>query len=114
MKIVVKAAFDKAMQMNPKAIKKISGEILPEIKTNMSTADMMGMALDLTSYTMTDSVGFPYETRDWSSGAFYGVPATLESNVSQLHEQFFAQEEYAPTQEVCDISRRISQKTGIH
>lgn len=114
MKIVVKAAFDKALQMKPKAIKKISGEILPEIKTNMSTADMMGMALDLTSYTMTDSVGFPYETRDWSSGAFYGVPATLESNVSQLHEQFFAQEGYSPTQEVCDISRRISQKTGIH
>lgn len=114
MKIVVKAAFDKALQMKPKAIKQISGEILPEIKTNMSTADMMGMALDLTSYTMTDSVGFPYETRDWSSGAFYGVPATLESNVSQLHEQFFAQEGYAPTQEVCDISRRISQKTGIH
>lgn len=113
MKIVVKAAFDKALQMKPKAIKKISGEILPEIKTNMSTADMMGMALDLTSYTMTDSVGFPYETRDWSSGAFYGVPATLESNVSQLHEQFFAQESYSPTQEVCDISRRISQKTGI-
>lgn len=114
MKIVVKAAFDKALQMKPKAIKQISGEILPQVKTNMSTADMMGMALDLTSYNMTDSVGFPYETRDWSSGAFYGVPATLESNVSQLHEQFFAQEGYAPTQDVREISSRISRKTGIH
>lgn len=112
MKIVVKAAFDKALQMKPKAIKKISGEILPQIKTNMSTADMMGMAMDLTSYTMTDSVGFPYETRDWSSGAFYGIPVTLEKNVSRLHEQFFAQEGYAPTQDVRDISRKISSKVG--
>lgn len=114
MKIVVKAAFDKAITMNPKAIKKISNDILPQIKTNMSSMDMLGMAMDLTSYSMTDSVGFPYEVRDWSGGVFYGVPVTLESNVSMLHQQFFAQEGYIPTQDVRDISKRISSKTGYY
>ena len=44
MKIVIKAAFDKAKTMNVGTIKKISNEILPEIKTNMSSSDMLKMA----------------------------------------------------------------------
>ena len=43
--------------MDTKALKKISNEILPEIKTNMSSADMMDMVLKLDSYEMTDSSG---------------------------------------------------------
>lgn len=114
MKIVVKAAFEKAKKMSPEAIKTISNDILPQIKTNMTTADMMGMALDLTSYNMTDSVGFPYDVSDYNTGVYYGVPVTLETNVTKLHEQFFAQKEYVPTQTVLDISYNIANTTGYY
>lgn len=114
MKIVVKAAFEKAKTMDVKSLKKISNEILPEIKTNMTSADMLGMVMKLTSYTMTDSVGWPYDVREWNGGAFYGPPVTLSSNVTKLHEQFFAQEDYIPTQDVQDISERISALTGYY
>ena len=114
MKIVVKAAFKKAAKMDPKALKKISNEILPEIKTNMSSADMMDMVLKLNSYEMTDSVGWPYDVGSWSSGGWYGPPVTLSSNVTKLHEQFFGQEGYTPTQDVQNISKRISAKTGLY
>ena len=114
MKIVVKATFDKAKELDPRKIRKISKDILPQIKTNMSTGDMMGLALNLTSYSMTDSVGFPIDKRDWSAAAFYCVPVTLESNVSKLHEQFFAQEGYVPTSEVLDISEDISAESGYY
>ncbi len=114
MKIVVKAAFEKAKTMDVKTIKKISNEILPEIKTNMSSADMMGMALKLTSYTMTDSVGFPYNVSDWNAGAYYAVPVTLTGNVSRLHEEFFGQQDYVPTQDVQSISEAISARTGYY
>ena len=114
MKIVVKATFEKAKTMKIKTLKKISSEILPEIKTNMSSADMMGMVLKLTSYEMTDSVGWPYEHNDWTSNAYYNVAVTLESNVIQLHEEFFAQEDYTPTQNVLDISEYISAVTGYY
>lgn len=114
MKIVVKATFDKAKELDIKKLKKISNEILPEIKTNMTTADMMSLALNLTSYSMTDSVGFPYEHRDMNNGVFYGVPVTLQSNVTQLHEQFFAQDGYTPTDEVLNISSNISAKSGFY
>lgn len=114
MKIVVKATFDKAKTTDVKAIRKISKEILPQVKTNMTTGDMMGMALKLSSYTMTDSVGWPYTTRGWTGNAWYGPPVTLNSNVTQLHEEFFAQPDYTPTQEVQDISAQISATTGYY
>lgn len=114
MKIVVKAAFDKAKEFDIGAIKKISNEILPEIKTNMSSSDMLGMALKLNSYSMTDSVGWPYDVGSWSSGAWYGPPITLSSNVTKLHEEFFAQEGYVPTDDVQSISERISATTGLY
>ena len=114
MKIVVKATFEKAKTMKISSLKKISKEILPEIKTNMSSADMMGMVLKLTSYEMTDSVGWPYEHDDWDADVYYNIPVTLDSNVTQLHEDFFAQDGYEPTQDVQDISEWISAVTGYY
>jgi len=115
MKIVVQAAFDKAKTMDIKTLKKISKEILPEIKTNMSSADMMGMMLKINSFSMTKSnVGWPYETKGWTGAAWYGPPVTLRSNVSKLHEEFFDQADYTPTQDVQDISERISAMTGYY
>ena len=80
----------------------------------MSSADMMGMVLKLTSYSMTDSVGFPYNVSDWNAGAYYAAPVTLSSNVSKLHEEFFGQEDYTPTQDVQTISEEISARTGYY
>lgn len=114
MKIVVRAAFDKAKQFDIGAIKKISNEILPEIKTNMSSSDMLAMVLKLNSFSMTDSEGWPYDVGSWSNGGWYGPPVTLSSNVTKLHEQFFAQEGYTPTEDVQSISERISATTGLY
>ncbi len=114
MKIVVKSTFNKAMQMDVKALRKISNEILPEVKTNMSSRDMMGMLMDIKSYEMTDSIGWPYTTRGWTGNAWYGPPVTLYTNVVQLHEELFAQDGYEPTQDVNDISARISATTGYY
>lgn len=114
MKIVVKATFEKAKEIDPKTLRKISREIMPQIKTNMSTADMMGLALKVTSYNMTDSVGFPYDHSDYNHGVFYGVPVTLSTNITKLHEQFFAQDGYTPTEEAQNISGNIAAKTGYY
>ncbi len=114
MKIVVKATFDKAKTTDIATIQKISKEVLPLIKTSMKSKDMMGLILDIGTFKMTDSVGWPYTTRGWTGNAWYGPPVTLNSNVIQLHEEFFAQPDYTPTQEVQDISAEISAKTGYY
>lgn len=115
MKIVVQAAFKKAKSMDVGTIKSISSDILPQIKTNMSSGDMMKLALKLNSFDLSSkNVGWPYETRGWTGAAWYGPPVTLYSNVSKLHEDFFGQKEYVPTQDVQSISESISATTGYY
>lgn len=115
MKIVVKAVFEKCKNMDLKTLKKISKDIMPEIKTNMSSADMLSMMLQLNSFDLTSStVGWPYNVRGWTGNAWYGPPVTLKSNVVQLHEEFFEQTDYTPTQHVQEISEAISAKTGYY
>ena len=42
----------------------------------------------------------------------YTSPVTLESNVIQLHQELFGEEDYVPTQTVQTISDKIVNKTG--
>jgi anionic cell wall polymer biosynthesis LytR-Cps2A-Psr (LCP) family protein len=115
MKIVVKKAFEKAKHMDYSALKKITKNVMPEMKTNMSTADIMGMMMKLNSFDMTSSsTGWPYDVGSWTGDAWYGPPVTLSSNVTKLHEDFFNQQGYTPTQHVQDISAQISAKTGLY
>lgn len=115
MKIVVKKAFQKAKKMDIDSLQEIAEKVLPEIKTNMSSADLMALMVDLNKMDMTSSTtGWPYKVGSWSSDAWYGPPVTLASNVTKLHEKFFNQENYTPTQHVQDISAQISAKTGLY
>lgn len=115
MKIVVQAMFDKAKEIDVRAIRKISKDIMPQIMTNMTSNDMMKLLIKMPKYEMNDSTtGFPYEVGSWTGRAWYGPPKNLSSNVTKLHEQFFDQQGYTPTQEVQDISDMIIYRTGIY
>lgn len=114
MKIMLSATIDKAKHTNPMVINQISEDILPQIKTNLSNADMMQLMVSVLTKDMTGSTGWPFEVTGWSSNAWYGVPDTLESNVVQLHEQYFGQPGYDASETVKEISRNISYKTGIY
>jgi anionic cell wall polymer biosynthesis LytR-Cps2A-Psr (LCP) family protein len=114
MKIVLSATIDKAKHTNPIKLNRIANTVLPQIKTNMSNTDMMSVMMSLVTKDMTGSAGWPFEVTGWSHGAWYGVPDTLESNVIQLHEQYFGQPGYTPTDTVEEISKNISYKTGVY
>lgn len=116
MKIVVSAAVDKAKKTSPLKLNKIANQVLPEIKTNMDTNSMMKVMLSFIRNDMTESAGWPFNVGSWTNynGAWCGPPVTLKSNVSQLHEKFFGQPGYEPTQTVRDISAEISRRTGLY
>ena len=61
---------------------------------------------------VTDSIGWPYETKGITLSAWYRVPVTLEENVTRLHEELFGEENYTPTATVQEISDSIIKKTG--
>lgn len=45
---------------------------------------------------------------------YYGIPVTLQSNVSKLHEEFFGQEDYDPTDFVKDAGSSIINESGYN
>lgn len=113
MKIVLKAAFDKAKTLSLSDLNHIADQILPTVKTNITTNEMMEMVLKITAYNITETEGWPFTTEGWRhNGVWYGPPITLKSNVSELHEKYFEQPDYVPTQRVTEISDRISSVTG--
>ena len=114
MKIVLSAAFKKATTLSVGQLNEIANEILPDIKTNMSTNQMMEILLQLNSYKITESKSWPYTMQDkMINNIYYGPPVTLKSNVIQLHKEFFNQEDYDPTDTVKSISDNISSVTGL-
>lgn len=113
MKAVLTAAFNKAKTLSLTQLNSIADKILPTVKTNITTNEMMEMVLKITAYNITTTESWPYSTQGWKyNGIWYGPPITLKSNVTELHAKYFEQPDYIPTQTVIDISDRISSVTG--
>ena len=120
MKIVFKETFKELKSSGFLTMFKVMRKAMPEVKTNISSADILGMMIKFKSYDMTDSTtGWPYDVGSWTGNAgagyaWYGPPVNLANNVSKLHEQFFDQPAYQPTDTVQQISNEISYRTGIY
>lgn len=112
MRTVVEATFNKLKTKSLTEINSFVDNILPKIYTNISTNDMIAMIPDLTKYKVSDSIGWPYETRGITLNAWYGIPITLESNVTRLHQELFGEQDYTPSETVKNISNQIITKTG--
>ena len=115
MKVVFKQTFRKAKKAGIFTLLKIANNVFPETRSNLSTADVLGLALHLHKYKMDSSTtGFPYEKADYSGSAYFLAPKNLADNVSKLHEDFFGQKNYSPTDTVYNISDNICYLTGIY
>ncbi len=115
MRTVLTAVF-KEVKSHPWCINKIMNDVLPEINTNMTTAEIMPLLLRMVRLDITDSVGWPYDKEGYTSpkGIWYAAPVTLSSNVKKLHEEVFGQDDYEPSEEVENISYNITMTTGYY
>ena len=113
MRTVLDAVFAKAKKLSPAQLNKLVNTILPEISTNVSKDEIFSMIPEIINYKVTDSIGWPYNTRGKTiNGVWYGPPITLRSNVIQLHKELFGEEDYEPSEKVESISRSIVNATG--
>ena len=112
MRAVLNAVFEKAKTLDLAQLNSLLDTVLPHLSTNISKNDIIALLPDLLSYNVTDSEGWPYETRGITLNLWYGIPVTLEENVKQLHENLFGEENYEPSETVKSISNQIIQKTG--
>ena len=112
MRDVLTAMIQKVKTKSIGEINKLADEILPKLYTNISTGDIFAMLPNIMNYNITDSIGWPYETKGITLDRWYGVPVNLANNVSKLHKDLFGEENYTPSSTVQDISNKIISKTG--
>ncbi len=112
MRTVITAMLDKLKTKSVGEINTFMDNILPKVYTNIKAGDVMSLLPSLASFNISDSIGWPYKTKGITLDRWYGVPVTLQSNVTQLHQEAFGELDYAPSQTVQTISDKIIAKTG--
>lgn len=112
MRTVIEAMFTKLKTRSLAQINSFADKILPHVYTNISAGDLLSMVPSMTKYKVTDSIGWPYDTKGKTMDRWYGIPITLESNVQQLHKEAFGETDYTPSDTVKSISESIIKKTG--
>ena len=114
MRTVIEAMLSKAKTLNIGQLNKLVDTILPRVSTNISGTEIIGLLPSIASYNITDSIGWPYETRGKTMDRWYGIPITLESNVEKLHKEIFGQSDYVVSDAIKEISNQIVKKTGYN
>ena len=112
MRDVLTAVVDKVKTFSISELNQFIDKVLPKVYTNITASDVFSMIPSLTSIKITDSIGWPYDTKGITLDRWYGVPVTLESNVTRLHKEVFGESDYVPSDTVKQISAEIVEKTG--
>ena len=112
MRDVIEAMLKKLQTKSIGEINSMLDSVLPKIYTNIDTGSIISEIPSVAKYKITDSIGWPYKTRGKTMTLWYGIPITLESNVVQLHQELFGEENYEASDKVKSISTQIVNKTG--
>lgn len=112
MRTVIEAMLEKAKTLSVTKLNQLVNTMLPKINTNITGTEILGLVPSIASYNITDSMGWPYETKGITLDRWYGIPVTLESNVEKLHKEFFGQSDYVVNDTIKSISNQIIKKTN--
>jgi len=112
-RIVVQKVFDKVKSSKLKTINAVIDEMFPQIATNLSMAEMIGLAKSIFSYDIVDQTGFPFEkdAHTYKKVSFV-FPIDLAANVTELHKYLFGVESYVPSSTVQEYSTYIEDIRG--
>ena len=112
MREVIIAIAEKAKTKKLVELNKVVDILLPQVSSNITSEFIIKMIPYLMDYKVTASIGWPYDTRGITLDRWYGIPVTLESNVTRLHQEIFGEVDYVPSETVKSISNSIVNKTG--
>lgn len=112
MRDVLTAVANKVKTFDISKLNKLVDTLLPKVYTNIKASDIFAMFPSIPNFKIIQSIGWPYETKGITMDRWYGVPITLESNVTKLHSEVFHESDYQPSETVKTISNKIAEKTG--
>lgn len=113
MRTVLTLTMEKMKDMSFSKLTKIIKMMTPQVQTNISKGNILGLAVRLPKYNIMGTTGWPYNVKGGMiNGASVVIPSDLTSNVIQLHKEFFGQEDYKPSNTVVSISNAIIDKVN--
>lgn len=114
-RIVLQAMLDKAKQSDIGSLTEMCKDIMSQISTNFTAAEIIQYASAITQYEMKETTGFPFEltTMNLSTTGDTVIPIDLAQNVSELHQFLFNETDYQPSETVQSVSSKIEKKTGV-
>jgi len=114
---VLQMTVDKAKKADLLTLNEIVDKVFPQISTSLTIKDMLGFVANIMNYNIVETTGFPYtlttseDVMDHTGS--YVVPIDFVGNVSQLHQNIFAEEWYEPSRKVKQIHDDIIYLTGV-
>ena len=109
MRTVLTLVFNKMKTMSFSEIRDLIDLMTPQVRTNLSTNDVLALGFRLPGFTIAGSVGWPYDvTSGYINGVSYVFPNDLEANTIQLHQEVFGQSDYVASAVVSAISAEIA------
>ncbi len=113
---IIAQAFEKSKNADFQTLYTLIGAVFPQVSTSIGVDDLVSNARNISKFHLGETTGFPQARGDANMGkkGAVVVPATLESNVIELHRFLFGDEDYTPSETVKKISAKISSDTGIY
>lgn len=108
MRYVAKQLLYKFKTMSFSKANDIVDELLPQIRTNLETPDILSLAWNSSKYKIKSSKGFPYHLKGGTyNGGYVNFATDLEADVKEFHKIVFGQKDYQPTATCIEISNKI-------
>lgn len=113
---VIQAAFEKAKKADFATLNQLTLTLFPQVATSVDMQDIISLLGDVGKYYIGETGGFPFARGDANMGRKGAcvIPQTLESNVKELHQFLYGEENYVPSDTVKQISAKISSDTGMY
>lgn len=117
-RLVLQQVVEKAKKASLPTLNKIIDQVLPQVSTNLSASDFMGIAANAVKYQLGEMKGFPFDVTTSENviglEGSYVVAIGFADNVKQMHAFLFDKNTYQPSEKVQSIDSDIIYLTGIN
>ena len=113
-RLVIQKVVEKLQKSNLATINKIADDVFEEVGTNFTLPEILSYAKDFKKYKLADTTGFPFHV---TTGTLSGIgssviPTDYIGDVKQLHQYFFGDDGYTPSDTVQSIAAGIQKKAS--
>lgn len=112
-RLVIQKVVEKLQSSNLATINKIADDVFEEVGTNFTLPEILSYAKDFKKYKLGETTGFPFNV---TTGTLSGIgssiiPTSYVNDVQQLHQFFFGDDGYTPSETVQNIAAGIQKKS---